>query len=41
MTSEVDKTGHYVLAKDAVVDFVIDISAADDSWSCTDSVTRT
>ena len=31
MTSEVDTTGHYVLAKDVVVDFVIDISAADDS----------
>jgi len=31
MTSEVDMTGHYVLAKDVVVDFVIDISAADDS----------
>jgi hypothetical protein len=31
ITSEVDNTGHYVLAKDVVVDFVIDISAADDS----------
>lgn len=31
MTSEVDKAGHYVLTNDVVVDFLIDISAADDS----------
>lgn len=31
MTSEVDGTGHYVLAKDVVVDFVIDISSADEA----------
>lgn len=31
MTNEVDETGHYVLAKDVVVDFVIDVSSADDA----------
>jgi len=31
MTSEVDEAGHYVMAKDVVVDFMIDISGADDS----------
>jgi hypothetical protein len=31
MTSEVDKTGHYVHTKNVVVDFVVDISAADDA----------
>ena len=31
MTSEVDGTGRYLLAKDVVVDFVIDVSTADDA----------
>jgi len=31
MTSEVSTTGHYVLAKDVVVDFMIDIATADDA----------
>lgn len=31
MTSEVDRTGHYVLTKDVVVDFAIDVSTADDA----------
>ena len=31
MTKEVDQTGHYVMVKDVVVEFVIDVSNADDS----------
>jgi len=31
ITHEVDKAGYYVLAKDVVVEFILDISAADDS----------
>ena len=31
MTKEVDQTGHYVMEKDVVVDFEIDVSNEDDS----------